>query len=95
MKEQDDWKEKFRNKHQKSFAKGGFLTTDLGDDFRIDVESEISFISSLLSSKARALKEKMKEKLELLRPSMIEDVIDESQNNTIDAALSAIESIEI
>ena len=39
----------FEKKSNTSFARGGFLTTDLGDSFRVDVELQKSFLSEFSS----------------------------------------------
>lgn len=96
MPEQDNWREKLGKYIVKDYAideKGALL--------EIYSEELESFIESLLSSQARALKEKMKAEAERLKGSLLGHSYDGNNvaltyaNDCIDKYLSAIESIEI
>lgn len=53
--EGEGWEEEFDEKAEKSFAEGGFITTDFGGDWQVDMSSIKKFIRFILASRDAAL----------------------------------------
>jgi len=59
----EDWEKEFDKKCCESFAKGGFLTTDLVGDWALDKQPIKQFIQSLLLSQEKQWKDEMAGKI--------------------------------
>lgn len=67
MKHKQSWEERFDKKCETSFAKGGFLTTDLSGTWEVDKNTLKSFVTSVAEESRKEERERIREVAEKLK----------------------------